>query len=53
MFELPIGLQNRVGVDCHFGHHLFDGRKLVADREDSHSDGLFDLLYDLQVCGYP
>ena len=30
VLELPIGLEHGVGVDGEAGHHLFDGRELVA-----------------------
>jgi len=53
VFELPVGLHHGVGVDGHLGHHLFDRRQLVADVQDSHPEGLLDLLDQLQVGGHP
>src|ERR1700721_2120449 len=51
VLELAIGLQDGVGVDGQLPHDLLDRRQLVALPQHSDTQGLADLLDDLEIGG--
>ena len=49
VLQLPVALEDGVGVDRELGDDLLDGRQLVAGLQEAGDERLADLLRDLQV----
>ena len=53
MFELAVGLDDRVRVDGEAGDDVLDARQAVAELEVAEAQGVLDLLHQLQVGRHP